>query len=193
MIYDKRLYGVYADLRYVAPDDAEATLKMRLDPEKARFLHPVENNVEKQREWIKKQIEREGDYYFLAVSKDDEPIGTFSVYGIVGDVGHSGRLLMYGNALQSFEINLMTFKFAFEYLGLNKILGDVDEKNVTAIRFAETFGCRFEDAIPDTDLDRMVRFCSLTKEDFYKKSPDIERRIYRGKTTPVMPWENNVL
>lgn len=193
MFYDKRFYGVYADLRCVTPDDAEATLKMRLDSDKARFLHPVENNLEKQRDWIKKQIEREGDYYFLALSKKDEPIGTFSIYDIVGDECRSGRLIMFGNALQSFEINLMTFKFAFEYLGLSKILGDVDEKNVTAIRFAEMFGCRFEDAIPDTDLDRMVRFCSLTKDDFYKKSPDIEKKIYRGKTAPVMPWENKVL
>lgn len=193
MIYNKRLCGVYADLRHVTPDDAEATLKMRLDPEKARFLHPVENNVEKQLEWIKKQIEREGDYYFLAVSKNDEPIGTFSIYDIVGDVGHAGRLLMFGNALQSFEVNLMTFKFAFEYLCLNKILGDIDEKNITAIRFSEMFGCRYKDAVPDTDLDRMVRFGSMTKEDFYKKSPDIEKKIYRGKMTPIMPWENKVL
>lgn len=189
MIYDKRLCGVYADLRYVTPDDAEATLKMRLDPDKARFLHPVENNVEKQREWINKQIERKGDYYFLAVSKNDEPIGTFSIYDIVGDEGHSGRLLMFGNVLQSFEINLMTFKFAFEYLGLNRIWGDVDEKNIKAVRFDETFGFRFEDAVPDTDLDRMVRFCSMTKDDFHKKRPDIEKMIYRGKVIPTMPWE----
>ena len=190
MFYDKRLHGVYTDLRCVTPDDAAATLKMRLDPNKNRFLHPVENSVEKQREWINKQIERGDDYYFLAVSKNDEPIGTYSIYDIVGDVAHTGRLIMFGNALQSFETNLLTFKFAFGYLGLYKIWGDVDEKNVKAVRLAEMVGYHLEDAIPDTSLNRMVRFCSMTKDDFNKTRPDIEKMIYRGKTAPAMPWEN---
>lgn len=192
MIYDKRLCGVYTDLRCVTPDDAEATLKMRLDPSKTRFLHPVENNVKKQREWISKQIAREGDYYFLAVSKEGKPIGTLSVYDIAGDVGHSGRLIMFGHALHTFETNLMVYRFAFEYLGLNRIWTDVDEKNVSGVKISDMMGFCLEDAVPDTDLDRMVRYGSLTKDDFYKKSPDIEKRIYRGKRTPVMPWENRV-
>lgn len=193
MMYDKRLCGIYTDLRCVTTDDAEATLRMRLDHNKARFLHPIENNVEKQREWISKQIEREGDYYFLAISKEDEPIGTFSIYDIAGDEGRSGRLIMFGHALQTFETNLIVYRFAFEYLGLNRILNDVDERNISSVRLSEMMGFCLEDAVPDTDLDRMVRFGSLTKDDFYKKRPDLEKKIYRGKRTPVMPWENRVL
>lgn len=188
MIYDKRICGLYADLRYVTPDDAEAILKMRSDPDKTRFLHPVENNVEKQREWINRQIARDGDYYFLAVSKKDEPIGTSSVYDIVEDKGQSGRLIMFGNALQSFEVKLMTLRFAFEYLGLNKIWGYGDEQNITAMRFDLMFGFRVDEAILDTDLNRMFKFCSLTKDNFSKKRPDIEKMIYRGKMAPIMPW-----
>lgn len=189
MIYNKKFNGQYTIIRPVYQTDAESTLKMRLDLDKAKYLHPVENNINKQRQWIANQIKRPGDYYFLALSKEDDPIGTFSIYNIENEKGYSGRLLMFGNALQSYEVNIMVFRFAFEYLNLKLINGDVDVRNEKAIRFDKQFGFDFESPVPSPDLDgRMVRYCTLTKESFYGNLNAIYHKVYRKLAVPVMPW-----
>lgn len=191
MVYDKIIYGRHVDLRSVVAGDAQATLEMRQDAEKNRFLHPVENNLEKQKKWIEAQNRRADDYFFLALSKEGRPIGTFGIYEIEGIRAHAGRLLMYGNPLQSFEVSFLVFKFAFEYLGILEIWGDVDEKNTTARRFNEMLGLTFKKPVRDLELDRMVLYGSLMKDDFYKNLPFIGKRIYGEKPIPDMPWEQN--
>ena len=82
MIYNGTMKGKYVILRSVLPKDTETTLNMRLDPEKTKYLHPVENSLDKQKRWIMEQNNRKGDYFFIAHNYSEHPIGTFSIYDI---------------------------------------------------------------------------------------------------------------
>ena len=59
-------YGLHA--RFVIESDAEFILSLRTNPMLSRFLHSTDNDVEKQKIWIRnyKERERNGtDYYFI--------------------------------------------------------------------------------------------------------------------------------
>lgn len=190
MIYDEAIHGKYVTMRSVMPSDAAVTLSMRLNKEKTKYLHPVSNDLEKQTEWIKRQNEREGDYFFLAISnKTNKAVGTYGLDSYIGTVGHTGRLLMYGNALESIESNILVYRFIFEYINLEKIEGEVDSRNRSAIRLDQEFGFVFQEARYDEELDRMAHDCSLTKDAFYERLNKINKMVYRGVPIPVMPWE----
>ena len=62
-LYPEKLQGKYVNLRIVKEDDAEFTLQLRLNPKKSQyFLNKIDNDVEKQRSWIKKVLEKEDEY-----------------------------------------------------------------------------------------------------------------------------------
>ena len=179
MIYNKSIEGKYVYLKSVLEKDAEITLKMRLDVSKTKFLHPVENNLQKQQEWIRKQNQREDDYFFLAYNRKNEPIGTIGVSEIKDNIGHLGRLLSYGNVFESFELYYLSLTFCFDTLKLKEIWGDTDPENLSAINFTKKFGVIYEEPVKDTDMDRMVCYFNLNKETVEKSG--IRKLIYRER------------
>lgn len=189
MVYEEMIRGVYVNMHSVLPEDAGVTLKMRLDPQKAKYLHPIENDLKKQENWIKNQNMEEGDYYFLAKDKNGQAIGTFGIYNLDLNEGESGRLIVYGNPLQSIEINLLLFRFAFEYLKISQIKGVVDENNRSAIRINLLFGFELDEAIRDCEMNRMIHNCRLKRDIFYSELKNINKMLYKGKMIPKMPWE----
>ena len=64
MIYNKTIEGKYVDLKYVTVEDATIVLELRQDPELTKDLPRLDITEEEQKEWIRKQQLREGDYYF---------------------------------------------------------------------------------------------------------------------------------
>ena len=82
MIYNGIISGKYINLRSVLIEDADFTLKIRQNKKKTKFLHNVDDDIEKQRQWIKTQQQRLGDYFFIAENKTGEPIGTIGIYEI---------------------------------------------------------------------------------------------------------------
>lgn len=190
MVYEKIIYGTYVNIRSAVPEDAEETLKLRQNPQKTIFLHKLDNDVEKQRKWLNCQQEKNGDYFFVMLDKQKNMYGTVGIYDIKEKRGHSGRLLSYGNAIQSFEGQLLATRFAFEYLGLEELWCDVDEKNMPSYKFCKEFGFQFDDPIYDQELDRYVRYGTLYKKDYMKYIKKIGCFIYRNNLLPAMPWEN---
>jgi hypothetical protein len=68
-------YGLH--VRLVMEDDAAYIINLRTDAQISRFINKIDNDVEKQREWIQeyKKREKEGlDYYFIYFYSD-VPIG----------------------------------------------------------------------------------------------------------------------
>lgn len=190
MIYDNTIFGKYIRLRSIVPEDAPATLAMRQDKEKTKYLHPVDNDIRKQIKWIEMQNKREGDYLFLAISnKSDSPVGMFGIDSTEGRIGHAGRLLMFGNPLESMEINILVFRFAFEYLRVDLLEGEVDSRNSSAIRIDKEFGFILQEPVYDEELDRMAHSCSLAKADFYRRLEKINKMVYRRDIIPAMPWD----
>ena len=75
-------YGLH--VRLVREEDAEFILSLRNNPELNQYIHPTDNDVEKQRQWIREYIEREKkglEYYFI-YSMNDELFGVDRVYRI---------------------------------------------------------------------------------------------------------------
>ena len=65
-------YGI--DVRFVEESDAEFILSLRTDPKLSRYLHATDNDVEKQRQWIRKYKEREAhgkEYYFMYIKNEN--------------------------------------------------------------------------------------------------------------------------
>lgn len=189
MIYDKMICGRYVDIRSASLNDAEQTLKLRQDPQKTIFLHQLDNEIDKQKRWLKNQMEKPGDYFFVILDKKNNIIGTIGIYDIEGEKGHSGRLLSYGNSVQSFEGMLLAIRFAFNYLVLDELWGDVDVRNISALEFNKMFGFQFDDLVYDSELNRQVLYGILYKSDFKNYERKIERFIYRNQSKPILPWE----
>lgn len=167
-------------LRSVTADDAEITTQLRQDKQKTRFLHKVSPDVERQREWIKKQNETEGDYFFLVIdNKTGEGIGTMGISEISDNSGYIGRLLMYGNAFQSYEAYMLLINFGFNTLGLTEQHGETDIENTSAMRFSKMFGFKYGDPVFDPKMQRQKSDCTLSPEDFSKAKERICRLIYR--------------
>ena len=59
------LKGMFVGLRSVTENDAEFILKIRTDEKLAKFLNKTSPDIEMQKTWIRGQIARDGDYYFI--------------------------------------------------------------------------------------------------------------------------------
>ena len=179
MVYDKIIRGRYVIIRSITEDDAEFSLAIRQDKEKTKFLHPVDNNLEKQTQWIRKQRKTDGDYFFIAETLDGRKVGTVGVYDIEGKTGHLGRLLMVGNPFQTFEAMMLSMKFAYEILGLDELFGDVHVDNSASMNISEAFGFHFREAIYEEELQRWVKYGTSYKKEFPEYEKNISSLIYR--------------
>lgn len=180
MVYDGVVTGKYVQLFPVAEDDAEFTLMVRQDERLTRYLPKVSNTLEQQREWIRRQREKDGDYYFIAKDFAGSPVGTIGIYDIKDNQGEGGRLTSVGNALQSLEIQYLAFKFDFEILKLDKVTTYVLAENISAYKLSEKLGTRFEEPTID-EQGRKICNGSMTREQFVEAVPGIERLLYRIK------------
>ena len=70
MIWNEVIKGKYIDLRAVTVDDAKFIIDLRNDELKNQYIHTTSDDVDLQKEWIRRQICREGDYYFVICGKD---------------------------------------------------------------------------------------------------------------------------
>ena len=103
MFYDELLEGRYVDLRSVDENDAEFTLKIRQDPEFTKFLPKIENTLEQQKNWIRYQRNKEGDYFFVVQNKAGERIGTIGLFDVTDVQCEGGRVAVGGSALAILE------------------------------------------------------------------------------------------
>ena len=142
MYLDRLIIGKYTVLRSVMKDDAEFILSLRLDDKLNRYINKVENSIEKQREWIEKQQQRENDYYFIIQNTDQNPVGTISLYNIEGNRAEFGRWVSKGSVINNIESVLLLHKFGFEDLMLSEIYTNTVADNKSVLNFHKRFGAR---------------------------------------------------
>ncbi len=175
MVYDQIIRGGTVTLRPVERGDAAFIIRLR-NSELARHLHPVGDSVPEQEAWIERQRAREGDYYFMMLGPDGEPIGTVGLSSIEGECGETSRFISFGTPLQNTETNLLITDFAFGPAGLTRIEGYVGAANIGVISLQKKFGYVFEDEVKEKD-GIPVRYARLLKEDYLKKRPKILKII----------------
>lgn len=117
MVYDGIIEGIGVNLRSVEERDAEFTYALRQDKERTKFVHSVDGTVEDQRNWIRNQRAREGDYYFIVEDKQGNPLGTVGYYGLEGVNGEMGRMIINGTYAQNCDAIVQLRRFAFDIIG----------------------------------------------------------------------------
>ena len=178
MHFEGVIEGRFVDLRLATVEDAEFTRNIRLDSDFAKFFPPFNNTIEQQRKWIEELQTKEGDYFFVVWDKKGERIGTISVYGIVDTCCETGRLAIKGNAFQSIEAQMLAFKFAFNNLGMDTVVGYIFADNERAIRFNKQFGCILDEPEMHDNGHMMVK-ATYTKEAVEKATEPIKKMMYR--------------
>lgn len=177
MVYNQEINGKTVVLRPVEESDAAFVVKLR-NSELAQYLHPVGNSVEEQKEWICRQREQPGDYYFIMLDLDGKRIGTVGLSSIEGDCGETSRFISYGSPLQNTETNLLITDFAFDIVGLSRIEGYVAAENIGVISLQKRFGYVFEDETKEKD-GIPVRYARLDRENYYRKRPKVLKLLER--------------
>lgn len=181
MVYDKVLEGRTVRLRSIEERDAEASYRMRIDPEKSRYIHQDKGTVEDQRRYILAQREKPGDYYFIVEDLQGVPIGLKAIcdYDAEKKTAESGRFIGCGSQIQNMEALMMGFDFAFNVLKVKRVIMSALEGNTWMLGIQKKFGAKYthrhhEEGMPYDNLYSM-----LTAEDYASTRPKIEGLIDR--------------
>lgn len=183
MIYEKLIEGIFVSLRSVEESDAEIILKWRTDENISKYLHKVDNDIEKQKNWIREQRIREGDYYFMIIDKENNPVGTISLYNIDYEKkeGVFGRWICL-SPIFAIESAILIYEFGFECLSLNRIISKTVSNNIPVINFHKRFGASYvKDKIKEgdfylTEYEILKDNYSLIKEKNYNILNNFKRR-----------------
>ena len=178
MAYTEPIVGRYVDLRPICEKDAKFSLEIRQDPEFSKYLPKINNSLEQQIEWIKKQKEKPDDYFFIVYDKNGEPIGTVGVFDVYSNPPKVGRLAMKGNALQNIEATMLAYHFGLYDLNLEKMWGFIYTDNIRAIRFAKEFGAILYEPKIDSE-GRSIREVIFRREEFSECEKKLSRILYR--------------
>jgi len=179
MICEEMLEGRYVVLKSCTIDDAEFTLAIRQNPKFTSFLPKIEQTLEQQKEWIRQQREKAGDYFFVVWDKKGNRIGTVGLCEIAKGQYESNRLTMLGDSFEATEAVLLLFQFGFKILNLDHIGSFIFADNKRAIRFNKMFGGIISEPYPNTNNEvknsygRMIVRCKFLRENF----PLIEKKI----------------
>lgn len=177
MIWNKRIVGKYVELQYARIEDAEFILKIRQDPELTKYLPRLDISVEQQKNWLKEQQLRDGDYYFVVWRKDGKPIGTIRVYNIREKQGETGSIAIKGTATETMEAKLLCDDFAYETLGLKDLSNIVRTENIAIIRFVERFGVQWNEPYVDENGKKwMTGYNSYERSEKYRN--EIRKALY---------------
>lgn len=144
MVYEGVLEGKYVDLCSATVEDAEFTLAVRQKPEFINFIPKLDITLEQQKNWIEKQRETDGDYFFVIWDKKGNRKGTIGLYDVTEKTGETGRLTNCGNSFEAIESQLLCYDFAFDVLKLVKIKSEIIAANTSAMKFARFFGVNFD-------------------------------------------------
>ena len=141
-VISEKVDGKYISIRAVEKNDADFIIKIRNDETKNQFLHKTSTDIDAQYEWIEKQRQRDGDYYFIISSQDGSPVGLASLYDYEKETGkiQFGRWISWGDALQNVETVILLFDLAFSKLGVSEIYMMVEEENKQVRNFWKRFG-----------------------------------------------------
>jgi RimJ/RimL family protein N-acetyltransferase len=137
-----RVLGKNIVLRNVQVEDADFILSLRLDPQKGGYLSPVEADVEKQRQWIRRYLASEGQAYFLICDPAMQPLGTVRIYDAIGDSFSWGSWILKKGAPAgaAVESAVLVYWLATHRWGFRAAHFQVRRDNTSVLAFHEKFG-----------------------------------------------------
>lgn len=181
MVYNGILIGNTVRLRAIEEQDAEISYKMRTDIEKSKYIHQDIGTIENQRDYIKRQRQKQGDYYFVVEDLRGNPIGLKALYGLDIDRKEieSGRFIGFGSQIQNIEALKLGFDFAFDFLKVDQITMSALEGNTWMLCIQKRFGAEYthrhyEDGMPYDNI-----YSVLTRKAYSVSKPKVEALISR--------------
>jgi RimJ/RimL family protein N-acetyltransferase len=139
-----RVYGRNIVLANVQVEDAEFILSLRLDPDRSRFLTPVDPDIEKQREWIRSYLASKGQAYFVICDTSMRRLGTVRIHDAGGDSFSWGSWILSDGApaTAALESAVLVYHLATRIWGFRSAHFKVHRANVPVLAFHEKFGAR---------------------------------------------------
>lgn len=159
------IQGKNTNLRLVEVDDAKFILDLRLDKTKNRFISKVENDLNKQVNWIKeykKREKQEKEFYFIIENSKNERCGVLRLYDFVEDSFCWGSWILKENSpsYMAIESALLVYEFAFYELKFNKSHFDVRIDNEKVVAFHTRLGAEV------IGSDELNYYFNYTKEKY---------------------------
>jgi RimJ/RimL family protein N-acetyltransferase len=118
-------------------------MDLRTNPNRNAFIHSTRSDLDLQRRWIEEYFERAGDYYFVIESKIAmQPQGTLGIYAVdaAQRCGEWGRWIIQEDSMAALESAVLTFRLAFDVLGLSMVYAHTAVANFGVVRFHDAFG-----------------------------------------------------
>jgi len=178
---EKIIDGIARHIRFrlVEEEDAPFILALRIDPEKSRFISPVENDLEAQRKWIRDYREREKrgeEFYFIIEGLDAEKLGTIRLYDFRDDSFCWGSWILKHDApaYAAVESALMIYHIAIRDLGFRQSHTDVRRNNTSVQNFLLQFGAEI------TGEDDLNTYFRMTAETYEKTRVTYRRFLANG-------------
>ena len=158
-------YGI--ETRLVNEADAAFIVKLRTDPSLAKFLHATDNDVEKQKEWIRnyKKREKNGlDYYFIH-SFNGEDFSVNRIYDITEVQGTSGSWICKpGTEADKMVASMLIERdILFELLDMSLDHFDVRRGNKKVWKFHQQMGASI------VGEDELNFYLDLQREVYFEK------------------------
>jgi hypothetical protein len=162
-------YGV--QVRLANENDSEFILSLRTDEKLSRFLHSTDNDVEKQREWMRNYKVRESkgeDYYFI-YHYQGKPFALNRIYDIRPDRATGGSWLCKPgtDVEQSMASAMILRDIMFEVLGFDLDVFDVRNGNKKVQKLHAMFGAV---KVGESDLDF---YYELPKEVYFEHRANV--------------------
>ena len=134
--------GKSINLREVNLDDAEFILSLRQDEKLNKFLKKVDNDIEKQKNYIKNYKNNEQDSYFVIEGKDKEKYGTIRFININKEYFEGASFVVSRKApyFAGIEAYLLFCDYGFFGQKKVKLLKNVKKQNIKVYNFYRRTG-----------------------------------------------------
>ncbi|EEZ5993724.1 GNAT family N-acetyltransferase, partial [Escherichia coli] len=131
-------------LRLVNESDASFILSLRLNENYNKFLSSVNNDIEKQKVWIRNYKQKENnneEFYFIIETLDGIPCGTVRIYDIHNNSFSWGSWILNESKTRTAAIEsaLLVYIFGFDIKGYSRCHFEVMKGNEKVISFHEKF------------------------------------------------------
>ena len=146
MRHDIVLEGFNCRLRPVCEADAAFIIRVRTQERANGNINATSPSIPEQETWIRRYLERADDYYWIVECiNTGAPIGTIGLYDFLPDRSEAmpGRWVMLPQA----DVNIMAsvllmYAFAFDRLGVKRLVISVVPDNRKVLHFHRLFGAR---------------------------------------------------
>lgn len=141
-----KIIGKNIIFRVADEDDAAFILKLRLNESLNKYLSSVDDNLQKQANWLIEYKIREKqrvEYYFIILDNDGNRCGTVRIYDFIGDSFSWGSWLIDSKIAPmtaGIESALLVYEFAFYKLEFNNCHFEVVSENTKVKSFHEKMG-----------------------------------------------------